>query len=1109
MEKRRIILHSEFSELKTGFSKMAHEILKRLHKTGKYELAEFANYGSNADPRAAKIPWKLYGVMPLNQQEAQIYQSNYNTNQFGDWKFEAVMNDFKPDFLISLVDFWMSCGWMVPKYLNILNKTQFIYQACIDSEPIPQVYVDQCKKIPYLVGYSEYAREVAKKYMGIDVVDVIPPGVDTKIHIPRDKREIKRALGLPEDVHIIQMVARNQGRKRFDRVFESYQMFKKKFPDLARKTILHYHCYKGDVGWNFDEYLKREGGLGDVLFTYMCPKCGYWWLDYAMSEPVKCRRCGVKEALTSNTNVGIPEDEYSKLFNLATVQVQGSICEGWGLCVNEAKANGVPVLATDYTALSEQMRNGGGIPIKVQTFFIEDRTMFRRAWFDRDDLVNKLGSVIRWAEEKDERYDKLCKEARECAEKYDWDIMAKRWENLLDTLPIKDRNTTWFAPIVPLPLNVEAPPMGLNNSEFVLWLYKNILNNDIAAKTSGQFDLDEGYRNWMSDLSKGRPRDDIEKFFRNVNFQHNVKAGVIKQKSVTELLDPNDKFRIVYAIPGTAGDVIVSTAVVDGIKKKYPMASIYFATEAAYYPLLEGNRNIKGLLPYSDQLMDFRAIEGCLDNKGIFDICYTPHILTQKMTSFIHGGNGPNWAKTYANYCDVELGEPFVPREEYAVEGLSGDYITVHTTSNQEPKNYERMDEIVSYINLPIVQLGGPNDRPVNGVTIDLRGKLKWPQTADVIAKAKLHVGVDAALGHIASAVGTPSIILYGGTFPSIAAPFKNSVAIEPQNRYGCLKACHLSKCSKPSRCINTIEPGVILEEIKKILPNAVKDITKENVIFRGKYNQDRYIGVAPIFACNYSCEYCISNMNRESFLKYEQLPVEKWIEILSKVAKDNPGIPISIGTAGEVSLYKEWWRIINETPEAYFRVLTNLSWDVDDILSKLNPAKIVEIVPSYHVDETSDSIEKFIEKIKKIQGKGIYVNLGIVDFPEQKEKIDEAVRKFTEAGIKIRREVFLGWKDGELYPKSEEDLRKCHIGVDYPTLMRMCGNKEGGKVKCRQQKLLIAPNGIIYNCHKAFYGGMKERTLKDMKIPVGFISCDLFGGCSECDSSTALVKEG
>ena len=139
---------------------------------------------------------------------------------------------------------------------------------------------------------------------------------------------------------------------------------------------------------------------------------------------------------------------------------------------------------------------------------------------------------------------------------------------------------------------------------------------------------------------------------------------------------------------------------------------------------------------------------------------------------------------------------------------------------------------------------------------------------------------------------------------------------------------------------------------------------------------------------------------------------------------------------------------------------MTNLSWNVDDILPKLNSSKIIEIVPSYHPEFCE--LDELITKIKKIKERGIYVNLGVVDFPEQKDKIDAAIEKFAQNNITVRREVFLGWKDGELYPKNDEDLKKCHIGVDYLKLYEMCGGRNTKAVRCRQQKILFAEN--IYN---------------------------------------------
>ena len=51
---------SEASFLNSGFGTYANEILKRLHATNKYEIAEFASYGKVNDPQDSSIQWRYY-----------------------------------------------------------------------------------------------------------------------------------------------------------------------------------------------------------------------------------------------------------------------------------------------------------------------------------------------------------------------------------------------------------------------------------------------------------------------------------------------------------------------------------------------------------------------------------------------------------------------------------------------------------------------------------------------------------------------------------------------------------------------------------------------------------------------------------------------------------------------------------------------------------------------------------------------------------------------------------------------------------------------------------------------------------------------------------------
>ena len=93
--KKRILLCCEASYLNTGYATYGREVMKRLHQTGKYELAEFASYGEATDPRSGGIPWMFYPNAPQkdNKKELSEYNSK-GTNQFGEWRFEQVLLDF-------------------------------------------------------------------------------------------------------------------------------------------------------------------------------------------------------------------------------------------------------------------------------------------------------------------------------------------------------------------------------------------------------------------------------------------------------------------------------------------------------------------------------------------------------------------------------------------------------------------------------------------------------------------------------------------------------------------------------------------------------------------------------------------------------------------------------------------------------------------------------------------------------------------------------------------------------------------------------------------------------------------------------------------------------
>ena len=108
MIKPRILVCSESSKITSGFGVYNKQLLTGLYQSNKYDVAEFASYGLIGDKETHKIPWKYYAnAVPANDKRIAQYNSQ-GDNQFGRWRFDRVLVDFKPHIVIDVRDYWMS-----------------------------------------------------------------------------------------------------------------------------------------------------------------------------------------------------------------------------------------------------------------------------------------------------------------------------------------------------------------------------------------------------------------------------------------------------------------------------------------------------------------------------------------------------------------------------------------------------------------------------------------------------------------------------------------------------------------------------------------------------------------------------------------------------------------------------------------------------------------------------------------------------------------------------------------------------------------------------------------------------------------------------------------
>ena len=97
----------------------------------------------------------------------------------------------------------------------------------------------------------------------------------------------------------------------------------------------------------------------------------------------------------------------------------------------------------------------------------------------------------------------------------------------------------------------------------------------------------------------------------------------------------------------------------------------------------------------------------------------------------------------------------------------------------------------------------------VPGTTyIDLRGRTSVTEMAAVLAAADLHVGPESGPMHIAAAVNTPCVILYGGYLPTFCTHYARNIALATD--VPCAPCWLPTPCPFELKCMTAITPETV-----------------------------------------------------------------------------------------------------------------------------------------------------------------------------------------------------------------------------------------------------------------------------------------------------------
>jgi heptosyltransferase-3 len=102
---------------------------------------------------------------------------------------------------------------------------------------------------------------------------------------------------------------------------------------------------------------------------------------------------------------------------------------------------------------------------------------------------------------------------------------------------------------------------------------------------------------------------------------------------------------------------------------------------------------------------------------------------------------------------------------------------------------------------------------------VDLSGHLSLKSLAAMIGHARLFVGVDSAPMHIAAAMGTPTVALFGPSGETVWGPWQVALRVVASTVHPC-RPCGLDGCGggKVSECLTTLPLMRVLDEARALL---------------------------------------------------------------------------------------------------------------------------------------------------------------------------------------------------------------------------------------------------------------------------------------------------
>lgn len=488
--KKKVFICNDSSFLSSGYGVYGKELLTRLHNSGKYEVAELGCYADINNPKIKNIPWKFYPNAVVNSDPRIKEYKDNPINQFGNWRFNRAILDFKPHIVFDIRDYWMSAYQEISPLRRYFH---WVIMPTVDSSPPKIDWLFTFANADIVVPYTDWAKKTLSKYNGSTInlfSKIANAGINPHDFFPiADKRALKEKYFDGKNPNVIGVVMRNQKRKLFAELMLVFRKYLDKLKDNNKieeynNSILYLHTsFPEENGWDLPALLLEYGIADKVYFTYFCKNCGSFFPSKFKNVVTNCKKCNDQGACFTNVSNSISTQDLNIVYNLFDIFIQYAICEGFGMPQVEAAACGLQIASVDYSAMSEIADSLNGIKIPLQKLFRELETNADRAYPDNDFTINMLYDFF-INTSIDTRNSNSVNIRNKCIDKYTWDSVYKVWDECFESIDI-DTKLDWSYNIKNETnhLSMTVPP-NLNPRQFVEYVCLQIIKEPYLINTA-------------------------------------------------------------------------------------------------------------------------------------------------------------------------------------------------------------------------------------------------------------------------------------------------------------------------------------------------------------------------------------------------------------------------------------------------------------------------------------------------------------------------------------------------------------------------------------------------------------------------------------------------